>query len=300
MADRSRLLMAATALLYFGPLLAGLGGFGWRVVPAFAVIFLFWLFILRPNLWPRRLAEWNRTETLLALAAQGAMQVLLVSLCFGIGRGLGGVLGSLPPFPLLLPISVSFLSIPLSRLLYDPRQAVVLDSLGDDASPRPAVSAADRARAEHANANTIARRLIEPLADLPADVDLEILQSHLTALSAHAENRRIRMALMDRARAGLATTAELKALILHATDARLTETGVGIGPSEVLAVLPQDPELMQLFAHRLGIALLADPRLRSQCPSPDTLAHLTNGLRETQAEAPMRHLIETLRRATPN
>jgi len=39
---RIRMLMAATALLYLGPLLAGLAGFGWPMVYAFATIFTLW------------------------------------------------------------------------------------------------------------------------------------------------------------------------------------------------------------------------------------------------------------------
>ena len=55
MRSRLRLLMGATALLYLGPVLAGLGGFGWSVVPVFTAIFLLWLIVLRPHQWPQRL-----------------------------------------------------------------------------------------------------------------------------------------------------------------------------------------------------------------------------------------------------
>jgi hypothetical protein len=297
MHNRLRLLMGTTALLYFGPLLAGLGGFGWRVVPVFVAIFMLWLFILRPHLWPRHLKDWGRTEALVALAAQGVMQILLVTLCFAIGRGLGGVLGALPPFPLLLPISVSFLSIPLSRLIWDPWQAVGLEGTPDKSLQPGGAAPADQAQA--ASANALARRLIEPLADLPADIDLATLQSHLAALSGHANEARIRAALMDRAQAGLAMIAELKALVLHTTDARLIKGITENGPAEVLAVLPQDPELIALFADRLQVALQADAGLRPQLPKPGQLSLLADGLRETQAEASLRRLIQTIRDTSP-
>ncbi|MDZ4097043.1 MAG: hypothetical protein U1D35_19280, partial [Paracoccaceae bacterium] len=122
MHNRLRLLMGANALLYFGPLLAGLGGFGWSLVPVFAAIFVLWLIILRPQEWPDSLADWRRPETLVALAARAAVQLLLVAVCFGIGRGIGGVLGAVPPFPVMLPIAISFLSIPLARLIWKPVQ----------------------------------------------------------------------------------------------------------------------------------------------------------------------------------
>jgi hypothetical protein len=48
MHNKLRLLMGTTALLYLGPLLAGLRGFGWPVVPVFAAIFVLWLIVLRP------------------------------------------------------------------------------------------------------------------------------------------------------------------------------------------------------------------------------------------------------------
>ena len=84
MQNRVRLLMGATAFLYVGPLMAGLGGFGWKVIPIFLAIFLLWLFILRPHLWPRKLKDWLRTEALTALLSQAAVQLLLVALLFEI------------------------------------------------------------------------------------------------------------------------------------------------------------------------------------------------------------------------
>jgi UDP-3-O-[3-hydroxymyristoyl] N-acetylglucosamine deacetylase len=131
MQARLRLLKGATALLYFGPLLAGIAGFGWRVVPLFVAISLLWLFILRPQQWPRKLADWSRPEALIALLTQSVVQLLLVAVSLGIGRGIGGVLGVMPAIPLMLPVAVSFLSIPLARMIWDPWRAdageVVLD-----------------------------------------------------------------------------------------------------------------------------------------------------------------------------
>lgn len=297
MHNRLRLLMGTTALLYFGPLLAGLGGFGWNVVPVFVAIFMLWLFILRPHLWPRHLKDWTRSEALVALAAQAVMQVLLVTLCFGIGRGLGGVLGALPPFPFLLPVSVSFLSIPLSRLIWDPWQAVEVDDISEQAGFHAGASPAELARA--ATANALARRLIEPLASLPEDIDPEVLQTHLAAISGHANDARIRAALMDRARAGLATQAELKALILHATDGRLIRKIPENGPAEILDILPQNSELLTIFATRLHAALLVDAALVASCPKPEHLLRRAEGLRETPAEGPLQDLAELIRHKSP-
>ena len=67
MGFRLRVLQIATACLYLGPLLAGLGGYGWRVVPVFAAIFLLWLIALRPQEWPQSRADWMQPDTWMAM-----------------------------------------------------------------------------------------------------------------------------------------------------------------------------------------------------------------------------------------
>ena len=116
MQNRLRLLMGATALLYIGPLLAGLGGYGWAIVPVFLLLFLLWLFILRPQQWPRSFHDWTRYQAWATLATNATVQLLLVTLLFGVGRGIGGALGIKLPLGEMLPISISFLSIPLARM----------------------------------------------------------------------------------------------------------------------------------------------------------------------------------------
>ena len=110
MTYRVRVLQGAAALLYLGPLLAGLAGFGWSVVPVFEAIFLLWLVILRPQEWPASVADWQRPEAFVGLAARGAVQLLLVTICFGIGWGIGGVTGVHPVMSVLLPIGLCTLA----------------------------------------------------------------------------------------------------------------------------------------------------------------------------------------------
>ena len=118
---RRRVLQIATACLYLGPLLAGIGGYGWAVVPVFAAIFLLWLIVLRPQEWPQSRADWLQPDAMVAMAARGVMQLLLVVLCFGIGRGLAGVAGLHLNLPFMGPIFLSFLAIPLARIAWPPR-----------------------------------------------------------------------------------------------------------------------------------------------------------------------------------
>ena len=81
---RIKMVLAATALLYLGPLLAGLAGFGWPLVYAFATIFTLWLITMRPGDWPRDLASWRRPEVPVRALGQAVVQLLLVALMFGI------------------------------------------------------------------------------------------------------------------------------------------------------------------------------------------------------------------------
>ena len=292
---RLRMLMAATALLYIGPLLAGLGGFGWAVVPVFAAIFLLWLFILRPQQWPRRAADWALPAAWITLITQITYQTVLVAMLFGVGRGIGGVLATLPSFPLMLPVAVSFLSIPLARLIWNPWKDRDIDRFLDDAIAR--VNAAPTADGESRLA--LAHSLIAPLADLPDDVTSTVVAQHLLAMSSHAPDADIRQALLQRQHSSDASRAETIALVLHATDAALIASVGGDGPTLALAVLPDDPDILALFARRLAAALTVDPDLWGQCPGVDRLAELVVTLNDTEAEGPLRDLIAATNRAQP-
>ena len=174
MQSRLRLLKGATALLYFGPLLAGIAGFGWRVVPLFVGIFLLWLFILRPQQWPRTLADWSRPEALIALLTQSLVQLLLVAVSLGIGRGIGGVLGVMPAIPLMLPVAVSFLSIPLARMIWDPWRADAGEVVLDEALARLEAEE-DPAPADDLKRRTeVAARMVAALDRLPAEAAPEL------------------------------------------------------------------------------------------------------------------------------
>lgn len=295
MQNRLRMLMAVTALLYVGPLVAGLGGFGWAVVPLFAAIFLLWLFILRPHQWPQTLAEWGAPQALVALLTQGLVQLLLVAVLFGVGRGIGGVLGTLPTFSVVLPLSISFLSIPLARMIWDPWKAEQMDRFLDDAIARvKAPQGTDETASQD-----LAQRLIAPLADLPDDTSESQVARHLIALSTQADPSAIRHALLERQKSGHAARAETIALILHATDGALIEAVGGDGPTRALSLLPREPDLLALFARRLTVALTDDADLWGQCPSVDMLSELVRDLDNTEAEAPLRYLIDATNRAQP-
>ena len=120
MENRRRFMMVANALLYFGPLLAGLGGFGWALVPVFTAIFMLWLLVLQPQEFPINRREWRSREAWVAVAARIVVQALLVTLLFAVGRGIGGTLAAQTSYSQMLPLAVSFLSVPLARMIWDP------------------------------------------------------------------------------------------------------------------------------------------------------------------------------------
>ncbi|MFZ9199409.1 MAG: hypothetical protein ACO22Z_08680 [Paracoccaceae bacterium] len=295
MQARLRLLKGATALLYLGPLLAGIAGYGWRVVPLFLGIFLLWLFILRPQKWPRTWADWSRPEALIALLTQGVVQLLLVVVSLGIGRGIGGVLGVMPEIPLMLPVAVSFLSIPLARMLWDPWRAdageVVLDEalarLEAEEDPAPADDLKRRIE--------IAARMVAALDRLPAEAAPELLADHLHAMATQTSHEALRVALMDPIYDGSATAVVRRAAAVHATEPAVFDGLQGSTyPLAVFRALSAGPTL-GLFARRCADLVAQRPDRLGDCPDPEDVMALA--ARVPGAAAELAALAKALTRA---
>jgi hypothetical protein len=197
-----RLMMGATAMLYMGPLLAGLGGYGWTMVPIFTGIFTLWQMILRPQKWPAS-HDLDRPDAWLAVAAQVALQTLLVVVCFGIGRGIGGAAGEVPLYSPLVPVFVSFLSIAVCQILSRPA--------------RP-VRSADQDHIDAAKEK--ADRLLQPLQDAAGTMTEAEVARHLAAMAQHVDPARLRDALLARVTRGAGPNVEL-ALAVQLSDAVL-------------------------------------------------------------------------------
>ena len=118
------------------------------------------------------------------------------------------------------------------------------------------------------------------------------------ALSAHAEPAYVRMALLERARVD-ASRAELIAMILHCTEPDLIVQISGDGPTLALQLLPEDPELVALFATRLAAAMPQDPEIWGKSPSTELLQDRLNHLSNTAAELPLLALIAATNAAQP-
>lgn len=287
MHNRLRLLMGATALLYLGPLLAGLGGFGWAQVPVFGTIFLLWLIIQRPQQWPRTRTDWQKPAALITLAAQIATQTLLVVVCFGVGRGIGGVTGFTLDLPLLLPIGLSLLSIPLGRMIWDPRKGAQLDQLLDDAiaaieTGRPLAGPGEEAL-------QMAAEMLKPLAALSADTPAAELEAHLAALARHLDHETLSAAL----RGGGAPLR--RALIIHASQPDVLQALEDrAAPVQALTAAMGDPALLELLATRLVAALRAVPELIGDCPTPEVVRSAAEGLGDPAAEVALRRLADAM------
>lgn len=292
MKTKLRLLMGATALLYLGPLLAGLGGFGWAVVPVFTLIFVLWLIVLRPHQWPRRPADWTAQVAVVAVT-QALVQVLLVAVCFGIGRGIGGVLEFLPPFPVMLPVAVSFLSIPLSRLVWDPWKAAELDQFLDDAI-RQISNPADRPSNPEWLDDATARILA-----LPPDTSDAEAEAAINSLK--EMNYPVMDALLEALdKGGPAARAGRRGLILWSTDpARvLAQKGREL-PEDGFSVTWLDPELTWLFLRRAHPLIVAHPALWADFPSSRDLHFAMDDSNDPALNAALRAMADAVEQATP-
>ncbi len=78
---------------------------------------MLYLYVVRHSLFPRTTAEWTQINKVVPLASQCLVQLLLIVMCFAIGRGLGGIVGIKPPISLTWALGLSFLAVPLCRLI---------------------------------------------------------------------------------------------------------------------------------------------------------------------------------------
>jgi hypothetical protein len=288
MLTRMRLLRGATALLYIGPLLAGLCGFGWGMVAAFVAIFVVWLMVLRPEQWPATPDEWLTGQAWLAALSQVLSQVLLVAVLFGIGRGFGGIAGFLPMVSPYVPLTLSFLAIPLCRMLWDAREAADQGYFLDDEA---AEAHAPRALVEAGTA-------IVPLLNLPdnakdADVSNAVVQS-LDVSNPEVRLRALAAALDRPARSHAALR---RGLLLWISEPEVVAPGhVPNAMALALAFAGKDPDLLRMYAPRALALIAAFPDRAADFPAPEELrdaAALAAG--PAAASDLPRHLLDDLR-----
>lgn len=272
METRLRLLMGATALLYIGPLLAGLSGHGWWLVPIFTGIFVLWLFIMRPADWPRDPHAWERSDLWVSAAAQAAAQALLVAVCMAIGAGMGGIAGVQLIVPAIVPVVISFMAIPVSRLIWDPSDetrfgGLVNEALGKIGLPTMLTDEAELALADE---------LTAPLSKLPESTKPALVENHLQAMAGHVGARTLLKSLMAQAKAEGASMPTRIAFVLRATDpAQVLKDQPIPAPVSAYEVAKGDHGLMELFVTRSLPILRTHRTLWSSFPQADDLVGAT-------------------------
>lgn len=287
MLTRMRLVKGATALLYVGPLIAGLCGFGWDMVFSFAAVFVVWLMVLRPEQWPATPAEWATGHAWLAALAQVLSQILLVSVLFGIGRGLGGLadLGT-PIVNPLLPLSVSFFSIPLCRMLWDANEAASLGFFLDD----------EAQMAFSGNAAGQAAVAVIPLLNLADDApDALVSDKVQAALDVPMAGLRLNALAAALAKPDRSHSALRRAVVLWATEPETVAPGQVPGiMASAFAIAGGNFDLLRLYVPRALALIAAFPDRAQDFPVPGRLIEIAEADAPADSDLPA-HLQDDLR-----
>lgn len=264
MLTRMRLVKGATALLYIGPLIAGLCGFGWSMVAPFTAIFVVWLMVLRPEQWPASPEEWLSGSAWLAALAQVLSQIVLVAVLFGIGRGLGGLadIGLVSVNP-VLPLSVSFIAIPLCRMLWDSHEAASLGYFLDDE--------AETAYGQSAAGD--AARAIIPLLNLPDSApDTQVSTAVADTLAVVTADLRLDALCAALAKPDRSHAALRRALVLWATEPEIVAPGlIPEGMAKAFTIANGNPDVLRLYVPRAVALLAAFPNRATDFPTPKDL-----------------------------
>lgn len=263
MFTRMRLLKGATALLYVGPLFAGISGFGWGILAPFVAIFVVWLMILRPEQWPATPTEWLTASAWGAALTQLLSQIALVCILLAIGRGLGAIAGYLPVVDPIFPLAVSFLAIPLCRILWDAEEAADAGFFLDE-----------EAEAAHApRAVAAAAAAVTPLLNLPdAAPDAEVGQAVARVMTSPAADLRLQALTAALARPDRSHAALRRALVLWASEPEVVAPGrVPDAMAQAFTIADRNADLLRLYLPRALALIAAFPDRASGFPSPDLL-----------------------------
>jgi hypothetical protein len=266
MLTRLRLLRGATALLYVGPLFAGISGLGWGMVAPFVAIFVVWLMVLRPEQWPATADEWLTWPGMGAALSQVLSQILLVSILLAVGRGVGAVAGFLPMVDPIFPLAVSFLAIPLCRILWDADEAADLGIFLDEE--------AEAAHAPRAAAD--AAKAIVPLLNLPdAAPDAQVQPMVAKVMDVARPDLRLSALAAALAQPDRSHDALRRALILWASEPERVAPGlVPQGMATAFGIAQRNADLLRLYVPRALALVAAFPARAGDFPTPQRLAEV--------------------------
>lgn len=269
MLTRIRLLKAATALLYIGPLFAGISGLGWGMVAPFVAIFIVWLMVLRPEQWPASSQEWMTLPAIGAAVTQLLSQILLVTVLLAVGRGIGGLAGIVSAVHPIFPLAVSLLAIPLCRMLWDPREAANQGVFLDEEAE---IAQAPRAAAEAAAA-------IIPLLNLPDGApDAEVMTKTAGSLSGLAADLRLDALAAALSRPDRSHAALRRALVLWCSEPEVVAPArVSNAMARSFAFADGNPDLLRLYVPRALALITAFPDRAAEFPDPQDIRAVSKG-----------------------
>lgn len=258
-----RLSLLFTAMLYLGPLLAGIGRHAWPVLPAFAALFVMWTMVMRPAQWPGDRAGWLDAGALVRVAATVAAQILLVVALYTVGRAIAGMLPQAPVLPEVAALAISLLAIPFARLTLEPAKIAFAHGFLDEV-PEELAMELEGQRAD---------RLVAPFFRLPDETtDIELMK-RLVDLAPSLTSAALLDALDRRIRTEPAPSlAARRALILQATSVAAADTCPGRAePVRALRIAGTDRTLLRLLALRLQSLLAQRPQAQDDCPTVPVL-----------------------------
>lgn len=278
MTQKIVLLKLVTLALYAGPLLAGLSGHGWTVLPAFVATFVLWQVVMRPADWPAGLQAWRQPGASAGAMLRVLALVTLVAAMFGIGRGIGAVAGALSSVPLAAALGLSMMAVPLARLLWDPATAAQMEGFPDTeiaavrAAPAGGGTALDGATA------------IRPLLMLPADTPEPTLRAGLEAILAEGHAPARWRALAAALTEAPGAHAELRrTFVTWATEPEVSARWEGRGLlADAFRVAGDDPALLRTYADRAERIAEVWPDSWRDFPAPELRREVARRCRDAE------------------
>lgn len=276
MLTRLRLLKGAAALLYIGPLFAGVTGLGWGVLAPFVAIFIVWLMVLRPEQWPATPDEWLGAAAWGAALTQVLSQLLLVCVLLGIGRGFGAVAGFLPAVNPLMPLTISFLAIPLCRMLWDAGEAADMGIYLDDEAEAAQVP---RAAAQAAAA-------IVPLLNLADDApDVQVTALVNKAMQTGGSDLRLKALVAALSNPNRSHASLRRALVIWATEPEVVAPGrIANVMASAFALAGSNADLLRLYVPRALALIGAFGNRAADFPAPGDLRDIAGQMMQADAQ----------------
>lgn len=288
---RDRLLFATSALLYSGPLYAGLAGYDLSPIVLFAGFLTVWLFIVRPGDWPERRTDWTHPRAIAWPMLVFAAQIVVAGFCVATGRIIAVMFDISMPLPLAAPAGLSLAGILLAWGLRRRRPAApILRRRAPRwrASLSPGSGILDTARPRmpgRIDAQTFAEDIAAALGDLGNRPAPDAALDALAALIAEKGMTRSTFEALETA--GRLTAPQIQLLVrLALTPAMLADLA---GQGRIGVVLERalcgDEDTVAAGTARLALARLErTPGLADELPHAARLRHRAGPHSGTQSD----------------